>query len=265
MTTAHAIRLCIMGPSGVGKSPLSRLFNVQGWEPYRIRVPRNAEDAKVCKTPDEYAALEAGHRSKKLLYESPASSTNKLRVYRTWSFFEVRGSRQCLEHTPEAKDAAMPLRVEIFAPVLLEILQNLDAVRDAFAVSHENLLVLLLNPTSRPFREMSAPSEELRLATFSAATERDRVAGKAVDLADALRRVEHLQDEVAAWRELSALFPLNTVECMMWPHFEFRYTQPGHGPWHAASELGRARASMMKALEAQCPGFVDRLNLMMTR
>ncbi|MGH8527859.1 MAG: hypothetical protein ACREXY_27670, partial [Gammaproteobacteria bacterium] len=247
MTTPKALRLCIMGPSGVGKSPLSRLLNVQGWEPFRVRVPRNAEDAKVCKTPDEYAALEEAHRSEAPLYEGPTGNPNKLRIYRSWSFFEVRGGHQCLEHTPAAKDPAVSLRVEIFAPVLLEILQNLANLREAFALTQENLLLLLLNPTSRQFRDMSIPSEELRLATLVAVTERDRVTGKAVDLADALRRVEHLAAEVSAWSELCTRFPHNTVECLAWPHFEFRYTQLAQGPWHASAELDRARSTVLKA------------------
>jgi len=221
MSKQDALRICIMGHSGVGKSPLAKLFKVGSWEPFRVRVSRGAEDAKVCKTLEEYERLEADHYEKPL-YESPSSSPNKLRVYDDWSFFEVRGAKQCLEHTLAAKDKFVPLRIEIYAPVFLEILKNSDSLTQAFALDRESLLILLLNPTSRLFRDMEKPSEELRLATLLATAERDRVLGKSVDLADSLRRVEHLNDELGAWRELRVSFPDNTVECCKWPHFEFR-------------------------------------------
>jgi hypothetical protein len=259
MSNQDALRICVMGHSGVGKSPLTRLFNVDGWEPFRVRVPRNAEDAKVCKTPDEYERLEASHRSLQPLYESPSGNPNRLRVYEGWSFFEVREAKQCLEHTAAAKNKSVPLRVEIFAPVLLEMLKNADSLDRAFALDTENLLLLLLNPTSRSFRDMQEPSEELRLATLFATTERDRVIGKSADLADSLRRVEHLNDELAAWRELCRLFPKNAVECCRWPHFEFRYTSPVQEPQYAQTELGKARQSVLDAVKRQSPDLINRL------
>jgi hypothetical protein len=180
-------------------------------------------------------------------------------VYEDWSFFEVRGAKQCLEHTAAAKNKSVPLRVEIFAPVLLEMLKNVDALGNAFALGTENLLLLLLNPTSRSFFDMKEPSEELRLATLFATTERYRVMGKNVDLADSLRRVEHLNGELAAWRELCHLFPKNTVECRGWSHFEFRYTSLAEEPHYAQTELGRARQSLLQAVKKQSPDLVNRL------
>lgn len=255
----NALRICIMGHSGIGKSPLTKLFKIDGWEPFRVRVPRNAEDAKVCKTPDEYKKLEEGHRNLASLYESQGDNPNKLRVYDDWSFFEVRRANQCLEHTVAAKDKSIPLRVEIFAPVLIEILKNSEALRSAFVLDKENVLILLLNPTSCSFRDMQEPSEELRLATIFATTERARVAGKSVDLADSLRRVEHLNGELAAWREFCLLFPQNTIECCKWSHFEFRYTSPSEGAWHAQTELVGARKSILNAVAKQSPDFTSRL------
>jgi len=247
-----------MGHSGIGKSPLTKLFKLTGWEPFRIRIPRNAEDAKVCKSPAEYDDLERRYVGAQLLYAGEPDSSSKLRVYEDWSFFEVRGARQCLEHAA-AKVVSVPLRIEVFAPVFLEMLKNQGSLKSAFALSTENLLILLLNPTSTPFRDMHEPSQELRLATLFAVTERDRLMGKGVDLADGLRRVDYLAEELAAWREILELFPMNTVECRNWPHFEFRYTSPAQGPWHGQVELGQARKRVLGAVRTQTPEFATRL------
>jgi hypothetical protein len=258
MSKKDSLRLCIVGHSGIGKSPLTKLFDLTAWEPFRIRVPRNAEDAKVCKSPDEYERLERQHSGTQPIYASPQGSSNRLRVYEHWSFFEVRRERQCLDHK-EAKNESASLRIEIFAPVFLEMLKNLGSLGSAFTLTVENLLILLLNPTSKSFRDMPEPSQELRLATLFAVTERDRLMGKSVDLADSLRRVEYLTEELIAWREMSALFPKNTVECQKWPHFEFLYTSPAQGQWHGRVELAKAKTTVLDAVEKQAPEFAPRL------
>lgn len=240
-------RVCIMGHSGAGKSPLAKLFKVDGWEPFRVRKPRNKEDAKVCKSPEEYAVLETKYQNEKPLYESPPSSPNHLRVYKDWSFFKVRGAKQCLPHTEAARDPEAALRIEIFGPVLLEMIKAGDVLRPAIALNLSNLFIILLNPTSVSFARMESPSPELRLATALAIMERKRSSGDMPNLADALRRAEHLDGELYAWREFISSFSGNTLECMRWAHFEYCYSNG------EAQEQTKAKSSLFKAIEMQWP------------
>jgi len=233
------LRVCILGHSGVGKTHLAQLFALEGWEPFRVREPRNPTDAALCKTPAEYAALKAGRADVAPVYRG--GPPNDLRVYEDWSFFAVRNGAQCLEHTAAARDRSTSLRVEIFAPVLAELLEHHDEIDGrAFSLDPDDIVVLLLNPTARSIHEMVEPTDELRLATLFAIRERATVDDGDFDLADALRRSEFLDVELDAWKKVAKFVP-HTVECLRWEHFEYRYLVKG------PSELSRARESVLAA------------------
>ncbi len=239
-----ALRVCILGHSGVGKSPVAKLFDVPGWEPFRVRdKPRNAEDAKVCKSKTEFAALQEAHKELVPLHPGP----NSLKVYEDWTFFQIRGKDwQCLEHTADAKNPDKSLRIEIFAPVLLDLCKNHEKINKAFVLDPAHLVFIILNPTLDRFADMTEPSTALRQATLFAATERDRAQGKTPDLADGLKRTHHLSTELTAWRGLLTEYQASAVECLGWPHFEFRYHDAA-GVSHARNELIRARATILDA------------------
>lgn len=259
MKENKAIRCCILGHSGIGKSPLTKLFKVDGWDPFRVRIPRNEQDAKVCKSPEEYSKLVAKYNNQKLIYESPQGSENNLRVFKDCSFFKVRGSDQYLEHTEDAKDENKSLRIEIAAPILAEMLENRENLKNVFALDPKNLMIILLNPTSQSFKEMEEPSPELRLATLFAITERSRIQSKGIDLADSLRRVEYLKDELAAWKKLYKIVPQNTVECQNWAYFEFRYSVPDATLSNAKVWLTKTRYSLLTTIEKQAKHLLNRV------
>lgn len=241
------LRVCIVGPSGIGKSCLSKLFKIEGWDPKRVRKPRTPEEKNICISDDEYEKLLGDSSKGQLLYESHPGSPNQLRVYENWSFFLVRRAKQCLEHTKAAKDANVPLRIEVFAPVLLEMLQSGPLLKNAFVLNPSDLLILLLNPTSISVGAMHEPSVELKQATLVSITERYRVQGKTIDEADGLRRVDYLVEELEAWKGFAEFFPTNTLECLRWPHFEFCYGTPGNTA-QARDELLKARKTLLDAI-----------------
>ena len=246
------MRICIVGHAGIGKSPLSKLFKAEDWEPYRVRKPRNAADAEVCKTPDEYEELLRNCQAKQSLhYDGGSSSRNQLLVYEQWSFFKVRGDRQCLEHTPAAKDRSTALRVEIFGPVLVEMIENRAQIKVAFPLDPDDLVIVILNPDSTRISRMTTPSLSLALATHTAVAERSRAQGKSTDLPDILKRVDCLASELKAWKDLQNLVPRNTVECCRWRYFEYRYSTPCACLSNAQAELIKARDTLVEAVETQ--------------
>ena len=249
------LRLCILGHSGVGKTHLAQLFAVGGWEPFRVRQPRNEADAAVCKSPAEYAALLAERFDVPLVYEG--GPPNDLRVYDDWSFFNVRNTTQCLQHTASARDPSASLRIEIFAPVLAEMLEHEDELDGrAFSLDPDDMVVLLLNPTARSIHDMVEPTDELRLATLLAIRERATVDDGDFDLGDALRRSEFLDVELEAWKRIAKHVP-HYVECLRWGHFEYRHLV--NGP----AELARARASVLDAVTTQAPDVRARMEAAM--
>jgi hypothetical protein len=239
-------RICILGHSGIGKSNLADLFKVAGWEPFRVRVPRDEKDALVCKSPDEFRILREAAIRKGLKHNIQIDAGGNLEVYDDCSIFQVRGKDQYLEHTKEAKSWDTILRIEIFAPVLVEMLKNWDKLRSIFCLDPARTLIILLNPTSKSFKTMSQPSQELCLSTALAVSERYRASGKAVDLADIIQRTEHLSGELAAWRELFAA-GANVVECLNWPYFEYRYKASGE----TLKVASQAREALWKAIKKQ--------------
>ena len=262
MNTINSISICILGHSGIGKSPLTKLFKVEGWEPFRVRKPRNDADAKVCKTKEEYDKLIKEHKNKSPLFKSSALSENDIKIYEDWSFFKVRNKPQCLEHTKLSKDRSVSLRIEIFAPVLLEIIQNLSKIKKAFYMDLKNLFFIFLNPTSIPFTKMNAPITELKLSTHSAIFERYRTQGKVVDLSDILKRIQFLDEELIAWQKIMRMSQ-KYIECMEWPHFEYRYSANNLTISDSKIELIQARYTIIKHIQNQLPDLLDSINKIM--
>ncbi len=265
-----ALRVCIMGHSGIGKSMVGRLFDVPGWDPLRLRKPRpgDAADAKVCISAVDFAAKRAAHPSSNSLY---ASAANNLEVHGDCAFFTVRGKQQFLPYFSnefDARDTNAALRVEIYPPVLLELCNSYRLLSQASVtvVDPSQMVFLLLNPTAQDTLLMPGPAgnEELRLATALAVTERYRVQGKVPDLADVLGRVRSLDEEWTAWCGfLNSAFAGNCVEIKEWPHFEFRYY--GNGQEHARSELLDARDRILAEVAKKSQALAGRLMRLMLK
>jgi hypothetical protein len=217
-------RICILGPSGIGKSPLAELFTADRFEPRRRREPRNQEEVPITVTAADYEEQRRNHseQRREARYSDP-HGVWAIEVYEDVSFLKVRGKDQLLEHgTPHAPST--PLRIEIFAPTLCALFQHHRQLPSNLAsrVDPKRTLVVILNPTSTSFRSMTSPTPELVIAVLQATTERARVQGGPIDLGDALERVRSLDAELSAWRRILRGRYVKAAECLCWQHFEFR-------------------------------------------
>ncbi|MFA6387404.1 MAG: hypothetical protein WCW32_02905 [Candidatus Paceibacterota bacterium] len=176
------------------------------------------------------------------IYRDPDPLTRRLYIFEDWSFFRIRGTAdQCLEHIPAARDSSLPLKIEIYAPIFLQLLrlhgQFPEIAEKVVSCDNKDLLIILLNPTGLTYLGMEKPIKQLRSATFTAVVERARVQNLSRNLDEARQRADYLDEELPAWRELmSDGYPV--VECIYWPYFEFSY---------GSGDLARARVQLMTA------------------
>ncbi len=208
------------------------------------------------------------HKDVSPLYQSTALSKNQLFIYQDWSVFRVRGTDQWLQHTKAAKNPDVSLRTEIFAPILVEMLENQRTFGNqwndngAFAFDKKDFLIVLLNPTSQPYGTMDGPSDELRECTRSAISQRMQIQSGAIDATDVERRVSQLDDELIAWRRLFQIPNVRLVECVNWPHFEHKYLDPSKSN-SDKKELNAARHTLLLAIQAQMPQLSDQVERFM--
>ncbi len=266
------VHVCLLGPSGIGKSPLASLFKLGRFEPYRVRIPRDEKDAEVCKTEQECAETLKEEQTACGKPVAFPKSPNGLSIYENWAFFEVRKKKQLLEFRRKKKlELRLPRRIEVFAPVLVEILGSRPAMeRIGLAPGEEQLIAILLNPSSVSFSteagselDYSLLERELRQAVMFATTERTRQQGKPIDFADSLERARNTNAELNAWRALHTMKnTVQIVECRGWKHFEFRYHQPSGSELDARRELAMARETLLEEFRKQAPTALGRLQSM---
>jgi hypothetical protein len=264
MNKPDPLYLCIMGHSGIGKSNLSDLFTVPGWDPFRVRKPRDKDDKAMSKEDFETLLVKGVldqtnvggkkyERGKLVFPETPPEENSDdgafiqkiymdkgLCICKNWSFFKVRDADQCIRH--EDFKAKSSMRIEIFPPHLLTLRKEWKKLKPAIELTADNILVVLLNPTACSFENMPEPSHELRMSCALSVMERARVKGEVPDLADALRRVGYLNEELVAWKAFISNVEINTLECLEWSHFEYRYH------FDKLAELNRARMSLFNAI-----------------
>jgi hypothetical protein len=245
--------VCILGPSGIGKSPLASLFCLAGFDPLRVREPRDDEDRALCISEPDAFYLYKRETGSAGAWPTPTAPTDWFILGDHWLFIGVRGDRQCLRFAEDDGTAVLrsSRRVEVFAPRLLDILNDRDACQMRIDLGPDNVVILLLNPSAASYDEMaSSPDEDLKQATFYAITKRMELQGKPVDIPDAQRRVRRLADELVAWVALKGLVGQSCIEYTAWQHFEFRYHQPDRSLASARRELLSARDTIVAGLNS---------------
>lgn len=243
--------VCILGPSGIGKSPLASLFRLPGFDPLRVREPRDEKDRALCILEPDAIDLYQRDVADAEPWPTPKAHLDWFVFGEHWLFMSVRGDRQCLRF---AEDDGRPVlrsrrRVEIFAPRLLNILNNKDECQSKIDLTPDNVIVLMLNPSAKSYETMSdSPDDDLKQATFYAINKRTELQGKPVDIPDTQKRIRRLPDELTAWVNIKHVVRQSCVEYMNWPHFEFRYYQPDHSGQSARRELLSARDTILAGL-----------------
>ena len=245
------VHVCLLGPSGIGKSPLSSLFKLSGFDPLRVRPPRDKKDELLCIAEADAAELFSAQTAKNPTpWPGPKKAPpNWFVVGDRWLFLGVGGDRQCLQFEDDEGRAVLrsQKRIEVFGPRLLDILKL--GSQSEVGLSPENLVVLLLNPGVRTYDQMgNAPDPDVKEATFYAVTKRTELQHKPVDLPDAQQRVSRIPDELPAWVEIKNMVGNACIEFTSWRHFEFRYHQPNGNATDARRELLSARDLIMKKL-----------------
>jgi len=254
------MRLVVCGPSGIAKSIIMKLLTLLGVDPKRVRKPRTGEDPNMCMDPDAFNNLKA---QLELRPGGPIYKTEDLSVYRDWAIFRIRQKDwQALPLEGAFKDAYSDVRVEVFAPVLVDLLIHHAQLRDAFSLEPENVLVILLNPTGTSYRDMTAPTEELRTATRQSIRDRLQVqwtnSGKEGEVQiskeqelDISNRVgRHLDEELVAWRQFWDI--CTVAECKAWSHFEAQCILDSSGRERLAM-----KRDLLQAVGEQAPAFLD--------
>ncbi len=255
--------VCILGPSGIGKSPLASLFRLPGFDPLRVREPRDEKDRALCILEPDAIDLYQRDAGNAGAWPTPKAPLDWFVLGASWLFMSVRGDRQCLRFAEDDGTAVLRSRrrVEVFAPRLLDILKNTDGCQSKINLTPDNVVILLLNPSTNSYDKMSSsPDDDLKQATFYAITKRTELQGKPVDVPDAQKRVRRLPDELAAWVDLKQLVGQSCVEYTAWQHLEFRYHQPDRSLASARRELLSARDTILTGLySAQSNPIIQRL------
>jgi len=262
-TQCRPFHVCVLGPSGIGKSPLASLFRLAGFDPLRVRDPRDDKDRALCIPEPDAIDLYVREAASAGPWPTPKAPTDWFVIGDHWLFISVRGDRQCLRF---AEKEGRPVlrssrRVEVFAPRLADLLKDRDGCQSKIDLKPDNVIILLLNPSATSYDTMaSSPDDDLRQATFYSITKRTEFQRKPVDIPDAQKRVRRLPEELVAWIEIKRLVGPSCVEYTRWQHSEFRYYQPDGSQAAARRELLSARDTVLAGLyEAQTNPVVQRL------
>ena len=247
-----AINLCILGAAGVGKSVLNDLLKdgVEIIEPFRARTEGARYGEKVYISPVILSELLILNRrvdrgpilcidSDKNIFPPYLSGNHEFRkwleVYQRATFFMVGNTKQILLHHKIKSELR---KVEIFAPVLLDILEN-RALRGIipFLENIEKTIFLLLNPLNESILNFD-PRQIINWAGWGRnqwqeiQDKRNKQKNKRVEPGDVQARIELLPIEMEAWRAFAQMAEKNKerysfIECVKWNHFEYKYPEKG--------------------------------------
>lgn len=229
----------IIGPGGIGKSPVKHVFNVNNkWDPVRMRIegPRTKESKvggkKIVKAEKKYADPEiywklrclVKPKSLGILNKSPGEYSDDKKVYcynhsdkngklhGLILLYPVRDEQyQMLVINSPQEDCDEKIQAEIYSPVLNIMLQN-DMVKGVLG----EFAVILLNPCDKSVEVGEVQAIEKKTE------ENCELRGDKRGSID--KRVNSIKDELPAWKELiQRHFALEFTD---WKFPEWRYIHP---------------------------------------
>lgn len=206
----------VVGPGGVGKSPLDYLFATDvKINPYRLRPKgpdKNKDDLFYChpRLKDElssiFDALLVPKREIGRISWAPVEWFPEARTL----LFKVRNQNQVLIFMGIQGQAA---KAELYAPLLPIVLSETD-LAELFGETE----IVVLNPVLQSMTTMSDWRD------LSTATEDNcRRRGDSND--DALSRADSVREELEAWKAL--ISSNRATEYTHWPFPEYIYKEPG--------------------------------------
>ena len=225
--------LIIMGPGGVGKSPLDALLSdsVKKVNPYRLRSkgPRDSNDI-----------FYAPPRLHEELYSILGNPQNVINDEIEWFlngqvlFFKVRDEWQVLflenfsfqykwekigdsTFLKKIKEDHSLFKLEIYAPILLKIL-SIPEIKNLFG----DILIIILNPAEESLTKMNNNWYPIKIATIFNCLKR----GDSLESIE--KRSDSIEEEAPAWLELinkKEDFKINVKEYFNWKYPEYKYNK----------------------------------------
>ena len=265
----------MLGPAGIGKSPLDKLFkeNVIRVEPYRVReAPRGPHDKY-------YVSQEVRDRLRLLCHDGAVDVLSDIEIYPLVSFFRVRDADQFLL-PPRPSRVPPSYKVEVYAPVLARLL-NLEAAQQCLPFltggKSYRVLIIILNPCPTGLQDVkhSRLSEVVEHAVACRHKLKDTEPKKAKK--DIQSRIESLPAELATWKVLldkADQTEFCVVDVTDWEHLEYTYrADPVCNPdqvvplpednllGHQKAKLKSARNELVHAVNDVAPsGWGDALS-----
>jgi hypothetical protein len=210
----------VVGPGGVGKSPLDVIFRVDAkLDPYRLRCegPRASDDVFYAHPklyPELTAALEILGDERQPPKPQELKPPHEIEWYERSKtlFFNVRQEKQSLLLAGLKNRTA---KAEIYAPVLCEILDGvIPGLEGVFGRAH----IIVLNPAS------VGVSQENALAAIQGKTaETCKARGDSDE--SVRRRCDSVAEELDAWKRL--IQQHGATEYANWEYPEYLYNERG--------------------------------------
>ena len=235
--------LTIVGPGGIGKSPLDALFrhDIIRIDPYRLRSrgPRDSNDVYYVhpRLRDEMLSILAALDDRAVWIGASGSRIEWFPKGRVL-FFEMRGGWQLLILSGLEGQIA---KAELYAPILSTLLSD----PDTSSLLGRRIEVIILNPAPQSVMEMPdwQPLEE---KTRHNCTERGDTS------ASIRKRVGSAAQEALAWKQLIQEHAATEYDAWEFPEYLYKRPAPGVGMLqHQRRTLIKARHCLLE----QNPGL----------
>lgn len=218
--------LFIIGPSGVGKSNLEKLFSesIIRINPYRLREngPRKEVKNKITKEieKDEFYAPVKLKEELEYVFNQLGDKKRNLSENTFWYsksktfIFKVRETWQILPLIKEYNEGRNKLaKAEIYVTLLPHLLASKE-----FDFLGE-VIILLLNPFSKSILEIEN-LDELKRITKENIIQRNRDDNRSIS-----KRLASIEEEYQVWKYLLLNFKNNVIEYPNWEYPEYLYAR----------------------------------------